>query len=148
MDKYKVITNNSNYVVSYVISTSPPDWDLEYLNRLIFVAQDVHKLRAWRRTAWARHFTTINARTENSIPPTLHDTKSLPPSQRITTSSWLSKDFPTKNPACQAFSFECQCSKHRRLGPPCNNLYELLHTFQGHTVTCLPLHTSSTATSN
>jgi len=40
-DKYKEITNDSNYVASCT-PTSPPVWDLEYFDRLIFVAQSVH----------------------------------------------------------------------------------------------------------
>jgi hypothetical protein len=41
-DKYKEITNYSNYVASCTL-TSPQVWDLEYFNRLIFVAQNVSK---------------------------------------------------------------------------------------------------------
>jgi len=40
-DKYKGITNDSNYVANCT-PTSPPLWDLEYFDRLIFVAQNVH----------------------------------------------------------------------------------------------------------
>jgi hypothetical protein len=40
MDKYKGITNDSIYVASCK-PTSPPVWDLEYFDRLIFVAQGV-----------------------------------------------------------------------------------------------------------
>jgi hypothetical protein len=36
-DKYKAITNDSNYVTA----KSPPDLDLEHFDRLIFVAQVV-----------------------------------------------------------------------------------------------------------
>jgi hypothetical protein len=39
-DKYKGITNDSIYVASCT-STSPPVWDLEYFDGLIFVAQNV-----------------------------------------------------------------------------------------------------------
>jgi hypothetical protein len=44
MDKYKRITNDSNYVAklhAYVTATSLPLWDLIYFDRLIFVAQSV-----------------------------------------------------------------------------------------------------------
>jgi hypothetical protein len=40
-DKYKEIANDSNYVASCK-PTSSPEWDLEYFDRLIFVAQGVH----------------------------------------------------------------------------------------------------------
>jgi hypothetical protein len=41
-DKYKEITNGSNYFASCT-PTSPPVWDLEYFDRLIFVAQCVQE---------------------------------------------------------------------------------------------------------
>jgi hypothetical protein len=40
--KYKGITNDSNYAASFT-SMSPPVRDLEYFDRLIFVAQSVHE---------------------------------------------------------------------------------------------------------
>jgi hypothetical protein len=40
-NKYKQITNDSNYVISCT-PASPADSDLEYFDRLVFVAQSVH----------------------------------------------------------------------------------------------------------
>jgi hypothetical protein len=42
-DKYRGITNDLNYVASCT-PMSPPVWDLEYFDRLIFVAQSVQYL--------------------------------------------------------------------------------------------------------
>jgi hypothetical protein len=42
MDKYIGIRNDWYYVASYTY-TSRPDWDLEYFDHLIFVAQSVHE---------------------------------------------------------------------------------------------------------
>jgi hypothetical protein len=40
MEKHQGITNDSNNVAS-CMPTSPPVWDLEYIDRLIFVAKSV-----------------------------------------------------------------------------------------------------------
>jgi hypothetical protein len=41
-DKYEEITNELySQLYAYVISISPPQWDLQYFERLIFVAQGV-----------------------------------------------------------------------------------------------------------